>query len=829
MAEAFILRVYSVQEILDASKVVVEAEIESVDAESRTAVARVSRTLKGECDFQQIKMNIGIGQSWFPQALMQRLAVGKPALFFYDIQNQKLACLGHAGGVWFQLFGDLQPGPGRVWWQFTHIEVHLNRTFSGSTQDLRTLVADVLAGRRASPAADTKLPALTREDLLGRNVPAGSTPAGPAAGTAGVFAGPDEPDALEAFADWRVETWGNPAEVKASNVTASRGVCLEVRYRGGPHDKIAVSRTLAADLTQAGRFLFDARQTGEQPIRIAWALTTEPDAQFFESAPIVLPPGPWVRDIDIGLLSRSFKCAASDWDLTSPLLHRHRVSRLTLLVYDAPENGSLLIDRLRPDRGSLFVRSIPLAHTDSEACSVSWSDYDGDGDLDALVGSTAGNRLFRNDLGDFTDATADAGIRGGSRCASWADYDADGDPDLFDSTPALWTNDQGRFRNDAALLPPLAPLNPEGAGWLDANGDGCPDILLTQGEHGIHLFLNQSRGPRWFEDASVSWGLGPKGLGAGNGDFLALADFDADGFPDFLYNLGRGLLARNDDGHCFRIADRSGIDYPCSNEHKLGVAFGDFDHDEDLDLFVPQKDRSRLFRNNNNLTFTEVTDRAGDLSNLPGQARTAAWADLNADGLLDLVVGFTDQPLRLYLQEGDGRFADHTCSSGLDRFPWTHSATGIACADFDGDGDLDILVTGEETTSGILVSQPPRSLARRPALRLRLPPSCAPGVLVRVQDSSGQSLGLRFCGLVQNFCSQEPPEVFLALVPGRYRFSVLLTSGDLLEKEVLLGASSLRFDLGPGVIGPDDSSAGASRPDPTGPKAALETGIRGAQ
>ena len=572
--------------------------------------------------------------------------------------------------------------------------------------------------------------------------------------------------------------------------TGSRGKVLQIRYAGGKHNKIAVTRTLQKDLSQAKRLLFEAVNRAETPVRVAWAVRTGAEKEYFESPPVELPAGRWRYDLAVDFTARNFKCAATDWEYRSPLRNRHHAISLTLLVYGAPEQGTLLIDRLRPEGGYYFVRSLPLPHGGGEAWGVAWADYDGDGDLDALVCSTTRNLLYQNQGGEFVDRTAAARLSGGSHSAAWADYDGDGDLDLLFSTPALWTNDGGTFRDDSRLLPPLPGRNTQGAGWIDADGDGRPDILLTNGEHGISLWRNTGNRLE-FKDVSDAWGLGRRGLGAGNGDFLAIADYDADGFPDFLYNLGHGLRAHNEGGERFRPALEAQISYETDGGHKLGVAFGDFDNDGDLDLFVPQRGKSLLFRNNNDFTFTAVTDQAGDLAKLTGHARTAAWGDVNSDGHLDLVVGFADAPLRLFLNDGAGKFTDRTAMAGLARFPCAYAVTGLAFADWDRDGDLDLLLSGEKT-AGVLINAFPRAAAARLPLRVSLSSGECPGAIVHVKDEQDQSLGMRQLGLVQNFSSQGPPEALYHVQPGKYKVSILLTSGAVKQKTVDMGRTEDR-------------------------------------
>src|SRR5439155_13623503 len=108
----------------------------------------------------------------------------------------------------------------------------------------------------------------------------------------------------------------------------------------------------------------------------------------------------------------------------------------------------------------------------------------------------------------------------------------------------------------------------------------------------------------WFEDVSAAWGLGRDGLaGDAKGDTLAVADFNGDGRPDFLYGAGTGMLFLNT-GKGFALRADSGISY---RPGKVGPALCDFDGDGQVDLFVPQIDgRCKLFRNTGGGAFAPV-------------------------------------------------------------------------------------------------------------------------------------------------------------------------------------------------------------------------------
>jgi hypothetical protein len=204
-----------------------------------------------------------------------------------------------------------------------------------------------------------------------------------------------------------------------------------------------------------------------------------------------------------------------------------------------------------------------------------------------------------------------------------------------------------------------------------------------------------------FQDVSAHVGLGPHGLGSTvKGHSLSVADVNGDGRPDFLYGAGTGLLALNTPMG-FVAATDTGLRYQAG---RVIPVFGDFDGDGHPDLFVPQQGSCKLFRNNGQGRFTDVTGKAGDLAQPLGQATSAAWGDFDRDGPLDLVVGCLRGPNRFFRNRGEGSFEDATVALGLHQRIWNSQA--VCLTDVNGDGMLDMIFNNEGQDSCALLGDP---------------------------------------------------------------------------------------------------------------------------
>lgn len=216
---------------------------------------------------------------------------------------------------------------------------------------------------------------------------------------------------------------------------------------------------------------------------------------------------------------------------------------------------------------------------------------------------------------------------------------------------------------------------------------------------------------------------------------VAVFDYNRDGRPDIFFTNGaniatlrkdspkyRNRLFRNDGKGVFTdVTDAAGL---AGSGFDIGVAAGDYDNDGYPDLFVAGVYRNTLYHNNGDGTFTDVTAKAGlnqasDPEFGPLWAITAAWVDVNNDGLLDLFVlnylqwTYSDQPLclfqktadychpryykglpnSLFLNKGNGKFED--VSVKWDIRSHVGKGMGVGVADYDLDGRPDLFVTND--------------------------------------------------------------------------------------------------------------------------------------
>ncbi|MSU62284.1 MAG: hypothetical protein EXS31_07790 [Pedosphaera sp.] len=333
----------------------------------------------------------------------------------------------------------------------------------------------------------------------------------------------------------------------------------------------------------------------------------------------------------------------------------------------------------------------------------SWADYDNDGYVDLLVSNYGGggNFLYRNNRdGSFSRINGSpigTDPEHTIRC-TWGDYDNDGFLDLvtlngaanFTESNALYHNNgNGTFsRMAAGVVGVLASAtgNCHGGAWGDFNNDGLLDLLVADWSRNLVLYRNNPDGrfTKVVGDPLVN--VGSQSIGC------AWADFDNDGWSDVFVSgySGANFLFRND-GHGAFIRITGGV--PASDaQPSAGHAWGDYDNDGFLDLFVANagSGSNRLYHNRGDGTFERIT--SGNIVTDTAVSLGCAWGDYDNDGFLDLfVINGLSGPQNnfLYRNKGDGTFTKITSGSLVND---GGASSGIAWGDYDNDGFLDLFV-----------------------------------------------------------------------------------------------------------------------------------------
>jgi enediyne biosynthesis protein E4 len=271
-----------------------------------------------------------------------------------------------------------------------------------------------------------------------------------------------------------------------------------------------------------------------------------------------------------------------------------------------------------------------------------------------------------------------------------------------------------------------------GVAFYDYDNDGWLDIFLVNGsrlegfpkgeEPASHLFKNNRDGT--FTDVTAKAGVGRSGWGQG----VCIGDYDNDGFEDlFVSYFGKNVLYHNNgDGTFIDVSEKAGV-AGNGKRWNTGCAFVDYDRDGKLDLFVanyidmdlatapvPESGpclykavmvacgppglkggKNILYHNNGDGTFKDVSEAAGIFSANGTYGLGVLTADFDNDGWPDIYVANDSTASALYQNKKDGKFVDIALESGCALSPdgKPQAGMGVSAADYDLDGNLDIVKT----------------------------------------------------------------------------------------------------------------------------------------
>jgi hypothetical protein len=397
--------------------------------------------------------------------------------------------------------------------------------------------------------------------------------------------------------------------------------------------------------------------------------------------------------------------------------HPDKVDSRYLITLDRFVHSEFDIGRFRD------VGQLAGVNRFNQAGGAIMDDFDNDGLLDVVTTSfdcTESMAYYRNTGdGKFIDRTKEAGLTdqlGGLVCYQ-GDFDNDGRMDIFvprgawlpwPIRPSLLRNDgSGSFTDVTEKAGLLTAVNSNAASWADYDNDGFIDLFVGS-ERQLNL-LYHNRGDGTFEEVAVRAGV--QGVASRFCKGCAWIDFDNDRYPDLFLNhlQGSGELYRNNrDGSFTDVTSEMGIDGP---RHGFSCWAWDYDNDGWVDIFATCYDRTlaevvkgilgeknlgysnRLFHNRHGRFFENVTEEAG--LDMVLATMGSNFGDFDNDGFLDMYLGTGEPsfatliPNRMFKNVEGRRFAEITGTSGTGHLQKGH---GVACGDWDRDGDVDVFI-----------------------------------------------------------------------------------------------------------------------------------------
>jgi hypothetical protein len=382
----------------------------------------------------------------------------------------------------------------------------------------------------------------------------------------------------------------------------------------------------------------------------------------------------------------------------------HVYSRFTGTAYF----DDLTVEPIAPTPGGQTFTRITtgdIVNDGAASYGAAWGDYNNDGYLDLFVGNWGQNNfLYQNDRdGTFTKIFAGEIVNDlfNTHSISWGDYNNDGDLDLFVSESILYSNNGDGTFTKTILIDLGGGIN---CSWGDYDSDGYLDLFLVR-RNNQNNFLYRNNGDGTF--AKITTGIIVND--GGHSYASTWGDYDNDGDLDLFvangglqFNLNNVLYQNNGDGTFTKITGAIVVE---DGGRSMGGSWGDYNNDGYLDLFVTnggatESQNNFLYRNNGDGTFSKIT--SGDIVNDGGKSWSSSWGDFDNDGDLDLYAtngAGSGENNFLYSNNGDGTFTKVISGDVVNDNTYS---LGVISGDYDNDGDLDLFVANDNGLDNFL-------------------------------------------------------------------------------------------------------------------------------
>ncbi len=769
-AAAYVEERYTLPRVVNESTHILLVKVEKVNKERKLIYYRKVADIKGKHPTDVIKHNLGVGGF---NEKEKRLPVdwaepGKLAIMFHNGSASE-TCI---GTYWYQCY------PGGEWWNHSHGEPYLCRTYCGDIDGLKAAVEKLLKGE------DVIVPAtVSKTDLRIQKVRASMKQ--PLAYTV------VEAPAIARAPLKDVAGFSDLIELPRPEGPLQGAIAADIDGDGYP-DVLMVGR-------QGLMLLRNTGKGGFEDVTDKWGLSKDP-----------------------GCLSAAF----ADYN---------RSGKLSLLT----SSGRLytnLGDKFRDD--SALLPKTP-ARADNPGEAFAWADINGDGSPDILCSvGVQGLSAFVNKGGAggvwFEDGSEKVGLgpeglgNEASNFLTAFDIDGDGRPDFVLNLrePLVALNKNGTFKaaNDTGLSFPTLPR--PSVAYADYLNDGRLGVFVTTHERRGALmdwqmigtfseeedrllaakpdFSPETRAEVKLKGDSWEWrslrarANGMLIIGRGQPSpnaAYAHATFEWPKAEKIVLHLGsengvtawlngqkvyqfKGKRPYMADADKVEVEVKKGTNAILLKMFDEGPTWKTSVRPAPAGLYPPPA--VRLFKGDGKGKFTDVTLDAGDLAQLRADSVSAVWGDLNNDGLLDLVVTCKTGLVRVYLNEGFGKFRYATAELGLEQ---RFKAAGVVLADFNKDGLLDMLLLGAEDQPCVILMSKVKGRYAPVTVRFAGPRS-AIGARVEVADGAGKLLGTRHIAGGDGRNLQAAPEARFALPAGKYVARVRYSSGEVVTREI---------------------------------------------